>query len=190
MSVKIIKSRQPCLITSLAVTLWAGGLALVNADEPDTTPHPQTAIPSPLTQRPSTLAPPPVIAQTDRDRGTGAATEGIKGRAEAFGDALSAAHYEQAWTYLHPILQADLSPARIGQKWESLLQRTGPFERRLNTQTQRNLVIIKAKFGRTTDDLFLVFDNAGRIYSVDFPATAADDLFDDLFGEADNATSP
>lgn len=186
MIVKIIKSTQPCLIASLAVTLWAGGLAAVNAGEPDTTPHPQTAIPSPLRQRSSTPAFPPVMADNHRDRATRAAIQGIKDRAEAFVDALTAAHYEQAWTYLHPILQAEISPARIEQKWESLLRRTGPFERRLNTQTQRNLVIIKAKFGRTTDDLFLVFDNAGRIYSVDFPATEADDLF----GEADNATSP
>ncbi len=182
----LVKSTQPYLIASLAVTLWAGGLVPVNADEPVVTTHSQTAIPSPLSQRPSTPTTPPVMADNPRDRETNDAVSDIEDRAEAFVDALAAAHYEYAWGYLHPILQAEISPARVEQKWESLRRRTGPFERRLNTQTQRNLVIIKAKFGRTTDDLFIVFDNEGRIYSVDFPATETDDLF----GKTDNATSP
>lgn len=180
----IVRSTQQGISVSLAVILCGVGLLPVNAGEPVAVPI-QAVIANPVFEEALLLTAPPLMATTPRDgatspRGRGPVIEAasdITDRAKAFVDALAAADYEYAWTYLHPILQAEIPPTRIEQKWQALLRRTGPFERRLNTQTQRNLVIVKVKFGRTTDDLFVVFDNQGRIYSVDFPATETDDLF-------------
>jgi hypothetical protein len=96
--------------------------------------------------------------------------------AEMFVKDLAASDFLRARGYLHPFLKAELFPQQIEQKWKDLIAKTGPVKRivRTNTRTgstvdSADVVIVTIEFAKTTEDLFVIFDEDRRIVGIDFP---------------------
>lgn len=96
--------------------------------------------------------------------------------AEDFVENLARKDYAKARGYLSPLLKAEVFPTRVQAGWESLLQRTGAFERIVGTQVRRGsdtdgvtLVLVTIQFENRTDTAILVFNDRKEIVNVDFP---------------------
>lgn len=89
--------------------------------------------------------------------------ESIETIAEKVVDALAQNDFASARGYLHPTLKQDIFPAQAQAKWQALLQRTGPFQKRLDTQLRPGsavdniaLVTITLEFEKVTEPLFVI----------------------------------
>ncbi|WP_448533511.1 DUF3887 domain-containing protein [Parathermosynechococcus lividus] len=90
--------------------------------------------------------------------------------AEQFIDALFGNDFQQAWTYLNPILQEEITPQALQQRQQAFLKRVGTYQNRVDAELDGNIVSIKVAFSNITDTLILIFDENGKITGVDFPA--------------------
>ncbi len=90
--------------------------------------------------------------------------------AEQFIDALFSNKFEQAWAYLNPLLQQEITPQQLRQRQQAFLKRVGAFQNRIDGQLDGNIASIKVAFSNVTDTLILIFDESGKITGVDFPA--------------------
>ena len=97
----------------------------------------------------------------------------IEDNAEEFVDALSNGKYTTARGYLTPDLKKTLLPENIEQKWEEILETTGPFKRRSDSQVVKsstsNVVLVNVEFERENRSFMVIFNPLGEIVGVDFP---------------------
>ena len=101
--------------------------------------------------------------------------ESIEQIAETFVNALATKDFARARGYLHPYLKVELFPQEMKQKWDAKIEQTGPVKRivRINTRTgstadNTDVVIVTIEFAKSTQDMFVIFDEARRIVGVDF----------------------
>jgi hypothetical protein len=94
----------------------------------------------------------------------------LQANAEAFVDALFAQKYDLAWQYLAPKVQDENPPNILQRKHDAFLKRTGPFRQRVSARVSGEVVVVKIKFSKLTDDLILIMQPNGKIIGVDFPA--------------------
>ena len=90
--------------------------------------------------------------------------------AEQFVDALFSNNFKQAWTYLSPVLQGQITPQQLQQRQQFFLKRVRAFNNRLGTKLDGNIASVNIAFSNVTDTLILIFDDSGKITGVDFPA--------------------
>ncbi len=98
----------------------------------------------------------------------------LQANAEAFVDALFAQEFDQAWTYLAPQTQSENPPRVLMRKSRAFIKQTGEFQQRLSSRVAGEIVVVNIKFANVTDDLILIFDNQGKIFGIDFPASEDD----------------
>ena len=77
-----------------------------------------------------------------------------------------------ARTKLSLQLQEELSPADLERKWSKLHRVSGGFHKVLDAVVaslggDQQLVLVAVAFGKATSNLFVIFDNQGRIINVD-----------------------
>lgn len=103
-------------------------------------------------------------------------SKNIEQLATRFVNSLVIKDYARARGDLSPLLKAEFFPERIQSRWETLLRRTGPFQRivRITNKpsTMANIpdvVIVKIQFENLTDDFFIFFNKDKQIVNVDFP---------------------
>jgi hypothetical protein len=96
--------------------------------------------------------------------------------AETFVNNLAVKDYARARSNLSPALKTEFFAENIEKSWVNLLKRTGPFQKILDIQNQpggttaaSNVVIVKIKFEKVTDYLFIFFNKDKQIVNVDFP---------------------
>ncbi len=89
--------------------------------------------------------------------------------AEQFIDLVFSQRYSEALQYIHPVLQAELSPERLQQGAEQFQKRSGMFIKRLDTRVDGDVVLVNTQFERVTDTILIIFDDSGSITGVDFP---------------------
>lgn len=101
--------------------------------------------------------------------------ESIEQIAENFVNALANKDFARARGYLHPYLKVELFPQEIEQKWNAQIEQIGTLKRivRLNTRTgstadNTDVVIVTIEFAKSTQDMFIIFDENRRIVGVDF----------------------
>ncbi|MEG3439272.1 DUF3887 domain-containing protein [Pannus brasiliensis CCIBt3594] len=93
-----------------------------------------------------------------------------------FIESMAKKDYATARGLLSPLLKTEVFPTRVQTGWESLLKKTGPFERIVGTQVRKgsdtdgvDLVLVTIQFENRTDTAILVFDDRKGIVNVDFP---------------------
>jgi hypothetical protein len=68
-------------------------------------------------------------------------------------------------------LQKKLSPADLERKWSKLNCISGGFGKVkddvIATRGEQQLVLVAVSFGKATSNIFVIFDNQGRIINVD-----------------------
>ncbi|MEB3309015.1 MAG: DUF3887 domain-containing protein [Snowella sp.] len=96
--------------------------------------------------------------------------------ATRFVNSLVIKDYGRARGDLSPLLKAEFFPDRVQRRWETLLSRTGPFQRIVKitnkpstTANVPDVVIVKIQFENLTDDLFIFFNKEKQIVNIDFP---------------------
>jgi hypothetical protein len=96
--------------------------------------------------------------------------------AEIFVNSLAANDYTRARGYLHPFLKTELFPQEIRDQWEALIKSNGPVKRIIKTEIrpgssvdQVDVVIVTVEFEKTTDDIFIIFDEERQIVGVNVP---------------------
>ena len=77
-----------------------------------------------------------------------------------------------ARTKLSLQLQEELSPADLERKWSKLKRVSGGFRKVKDAVIasqggDQQLVLVAVVFGKATSNLFVIFDNQGRIINVD-----------------------
>jgi hypothetical protein len=88
--------------------------------------------------------------------------------------ALIDGRFVAATSFLAPELQEEIPPAALQRKWQQLQRRTGNFIQvrriaRSESTSDLKLLLVNSQFTRTTDNLFVILDNANQIVGVDFP---------------------
>ncbi len=103
-------------------------------------------------------------------------SKNIEQLATRFVNSLVIKDYARARGDLSPLLKAEFFPDRIQRRWETLLRRTGPFQRIVKitnkpstTANVPDVVIVKIQFENLTDDFFIFFNKEKQIVNVDFP---------------------
>ena len=98
--------------------------------------------------------------------------------AEIVVNSVAANDFPKARGYLHPFLKTDIFPQQVEQKWQNLLQQTGPFTKIVDVEVrpgstvdQVDVVLVTIEFEKVTDDMLVIFDDARRIVNIDFPET-------------------
>ncbi len=86
--------------------------------------------------------------------------------------ALAAERWVQARTKLSLQLQEELSPADLERKWSKLNRVSGGFQKVKDAVIasqggEQQLVLVAVEFGKATSNLFVIFDDQGRIINVD-----------------------
>ena len=86
--------------------------------------------------------------------------------------ALAAERWVQARTKLSLQLQEELSPADLERKWSKLNRVSGGFRNVKDAVIasqggEQQLVLVAVEFGKATSNLFVIFDDQGRIINVD-----------------------
>lgn len=91
--------------------------------------------------------------------------------AEIFVNALANNDYPRARGYLHPFLKIEIFPQQISTRWEELQRKMGRVKRVGKPQVSEgsSVVLVPVEFEKTTQNLFLIFDDDGRITGVDIP---------------------
>lgn len=87
---------------------------------------------------------------------------------------LAKGRYISAGSHLSPELQADLTPAALQRRWQQLQRITGDFNQidrilKAESNDTMKLVIVRTRFNRLTDNLFVVLNDKNQITSVNFP---------------------
>lgn len=87
---------------------------------------------------------------------------------------LAQGRYISAGSHLSPVLQEDLTPAALQRRWQQLQRITGNFNQidrilKAESNDTMKLVIVRARFNRLTDNLFVVLNEKNQITSVNFP---------------------
>lgn len=89
-----------------------------------------------------------------------------------FAEDLAAGRWVIARTRLSLELQQDLAPADLERKWTKLSAVSGGFRKVKNAVVassggDQQLVLVAVEFGTATSNLFVIFDERGRITNVD-----------------------
>ena len=98
--------------------------------------------------------------------------EAIETTALAFVDDLADGKWLNARSKMSLNLQQDLAPADLKRKWTKLDKVLGGSSRIKGALIasqggDQQLMLVAFEFGNATDNLFVIFDNRGRIISVD-----------------------
>lgn len=102
--------------------------------------------------------------------------ESIEEIAQKVVDALVAGDFASARGYLHPYLKTELFPQQIEQKWERLLEQTGPYQKTVGVEVKQgseidnvSVVLVTMEFAKVTEPLIIIFNDQKQIIGVDFP---------------------
>ncbi len=98
----------------------------------------------------------------------------IQTNAEEFVDALSKGQYGVARSYLAPDLKPTILPETIEQRWLEILETTGPFQQRSNSEVIKNssgydVVLVNLEFEQENRSFMILFNTLAEIVGVDFP---------------------
>ena len=96
----------------------------------------------------------------------------IEQSALEFVEELSAERWVAARSRLSLQLQQDLAPGDLQRKWSKLVRVSGGFRKVKDAVIasqggDQQLVLVAVEFGKTTANLFVIFDDRGRIINVD-----------------------
>jgi len=96
----------------------------------------------------------------------------IEQSALEFVEELSAERWVAARSRLSLQLQKDLAPGDLQRKWSKLAKVSGGFRKVKDAVIasqggDQQLVLVAVEFGKTTANLFVIFDDRGRIINVD-----------------------
>ena len=96
----------------------------------------------------------------------------IEQSALEFVEELSAERWVAARSRLSLQLQQDLAPGDLQRKWSKLVGVSGGFRKVKDAVIasqggDQQLVLVAVEFGKTTANLFVIFDDRGRIINVD-----------------------
>ncbi|HEY9648161.1 MAG TPA: DUF3887 domain-containing protein [Chroococcidiopsis sp.] len=100
----------------------------------------------------------------------------IQVSAETFVDAISRGDYALARSYLSADLKRQFLPDAIGQRWEAILTRFGPFRRRTTSTVVRganyDAVLINLEFEQNSGEFLIFFNPLGQIIGLQSPPTS------------------
>ena len=98
----------------------------------------------------------------------------IQTRAEEFVDALSREEYGVARSYLASDLKKTVLPETIEQRWLEIIETTGAFKQRSNSEVIENssghdVVLVNLEFNQENRSFMILFNPLAEIVGVDFP---------------------
>jgi hypothetical protein len=94
--------------------------------------------------------------------------------ARDFVSELAAGQVVAARSRLSLQMQEEMPPGTIQARWQGLERLVGNFQEIKGTVVahaggDQQLVLVTTRFGRLTDNLFVIFDGKNRIIGIDFP---------------------
>lgn len=96
----------------------------------------------------------------------------IEATAQRFTEELAAGRWVQARSRLQIDFQKELAPGDLERKWTKLTKLSGGFRNVKDAVVasqggEQQLVLVCVEFGKATTNLFVIFDDQGRIINVD-----------------------
>ena len=96
----------------------------------------------------------------------------IEATAQLFTEELAAGRWVQARSRLQIDFQKELAPGDLERKWTKLTKLSGGFRNVKDAVVasqggEQQLVLVCVEFGKATTNLFVIFDDQGRIINVD-----------------------
>ena len=96
----------------------------------------------------------------------------IEATAQSFTEELAAGRWVQARSRLQIDFQKELAPGDLERKWTKLTKLSGGFRNVKDAVVasqggEQQLVLVCVEFGKATTNLFVIFDDQGRIINVD-----------------------
>ena len=96
----------------------------------------------------------------------------IEATAQSFTEELAASRWVQARSRLQIDFQKELAPGDLERKWTKLTKVSGGFRAVKDAVVasqggEQQLVLVCVEFGNATTNLFVIFDDQGRIINVD-----------------------
>ena len=96
----------------------------------------------------------------------------IEATAQSFTEELAASRWVQARSRLQIDFQKELAPGDLERKWTKLTRVSGGFRAVKDAVVasqggEQQLVLVCVEFGKATTNLFVIFDDEGRIINVD-----------------------
>lgn len=95
--------------------------------------------------------------------------------ADEFLSAVIEGDYNQARTFFHPFLKETIFPQQIESGWNNLIAKNGKFERIISTRLRRgstldntDFVLANLQFGKSDEEILIIFDSSKNIIGVDF----------------------
>ncbi|MGK7927708.1 MAG: DUF3887 domain-containing protein [Spirulina sp.] len=108
------------------------------------------------------------VAQSTR-----ALSDALDAKVEKIIEGLEAENYTGVVQFLSPELQADISPTAIEQSWTDLQSFLGPFQKlvdiRIVNAIDYDVAIATLEFGKSTEEILLVFDREQQLVAADVP---------------------
>ena len=87
--------------------------------------------------------------------------------AEEFVDLLAKGDFSSALDKYNSKVAEEITPQSLGQQWNDLIAEAGPFQKRISSEANSEVVEVTCEFEKGNRDLVIIFNNRNEIVGFD-----------------------